>query len=193
MYKRQVFRRPSNNLYSVAVSPTGVIFFCNANEPRIYKIENGHEQLVYTHSTYVRSVGFDSRGTLYFSESTGAGGDGKIYRLDGSTAAPFYSVRLADIDGYWAGDFAFDRQGTLWLSSGNRRPANLYKVVSGSLSRLFTSADSIDGISFASDGSLLYAGGGHAIYRLAIPSYKPDLLYESPANTRLTGVAPLPR
>jgi WD40 repeat protein len=153
----------------VAVAPSGVIFFCNANEPRIYKIENGHEQLVYTHVTYVRCVAFDSRGTLYFSEATGAGGDGTIYRFNSSTAVPFYSVRLADIDGYWAGDFAFDRQGTLWLSSGNRRPANLYKVVNGSVTRVFTSADSIDGISFTNDGFLLYTGGGHAIYRLALP------------------------
>jgi WD40 repeat protein len=191
----EVYRRPSGNLSSVAVSPTGEIFFCNANDRRVYKIENGQEKSVYTHNTYVRSVAFDSHGVLYFSEATGGGGDGTIYRLNGSTAVPFHSVRLSEIDGYWAGDFAFDRQGTLWLSSGNRRPANLYKLVNGSLTLVLASADPIDGISFAHDGSLLYTRQSF-IYQVTLPSLKTFLLYQSPkspANTWLTGVAPLPQ
>jgi hypothetical protein len=94
----------------------------------------------------------------------GQSGDGKIYRVDGSAAVPVFSVRLSEVDGFWAGDFAYDSQGTLWLSSGNTRPANLYKITNGKPNRVFSSADSIAGIAFAADGSLVYTDWGHSIY-----------------------------
>jgi hypothetical protein len=189
----ELFRRAMNTLYSVAVSTDGAVFFCDANEYNVYKIQGAGEKVVYRHTTYVRALAVDSRGALYFSEATGGGGDGKIYRLDGSTAVAFYTVRLADVDGSWAGDFAFDQQGTLWLSSGNQRPANLYKVAKGVPEVVFTSADAMNGLSFASDGSLIYTGM-QAIYRLSFPALKPDLLYQSTStHAFLAGVTAVPR
>lgn len=188
-----VYRRPSNRIYSVAISRNGIIYFCNANENKVYQLQEEHERVVYTHNTYVRRLAFDHNGDLYFSEATGGVGDGKIYRHKGSAAVPVFSVRLSTVDGYWAGDFAFDSQGALWLSSGNRRPANLYKVTNGEPSRVFTSSDSIAGIAFAADGSLIYTDSGHSIYRLTLPALSSELLYRSPTSTSLSGVAPVQR
>jgi hypothetical protein len=98
----------------------------------------------------VRDLAFlDAQGNLrlYFSESSGAGGNGKIYYIDSRGAAvPFFTVNLREVDGFWAGNFAFDESGTLYLSSGNRVPAYLYRVEGGRVNRIYTSnSESISG------------------------------------------------
>ncbi len=188
------YARGEGGIHSLATAPDGTVYFSNANRFDLYKIVQGAEVLVYAHSTYLRDVAVDSQGKVYFSESTGAGGDGTIYRLDGSQAVVFYRVRLSQVDGFWAGTFAFGYSDSLWLSSGNRSPASLYKVVQNVPQRAYTAPDgSIFGFFFEGKDSLLYADFGQRIYRLTIPEYQRSLVYSSPSAEGLSAVAPVRR
>lgn len=196
-----IYTRPSGRLYSFAFHP-GVpekLYYANANEYNIYRSDEtgsgwSAESVVFTHKTYVRDIAFafDQNGNfgLYFSEATGAGGDGTIYRIDGAAATPFYTVRLADVGGFWAGDFAFDYEGNLYLSSGNRVPASIYKIAAGTgaVTRIYDSPDgSIAGLVFR-DGRLYYADWRQNIYRLDLGSGTRTLYYANPARTWLSDV-----
>ena len=167
----QYYVRPQGQLHYIAVSKNGTIYFSNANDKDLYRLEGRTEKRVYTHKTYLRDIAFDYLGRLYFSESSGAGSDGYIYRLEGDQASFYYRVRLDQVDGYWSGNFAFDKDGYLWLSSGNRRPAHLYKVVESRPQRMFTSAQSIRGLSFIADNILIYANFRQSIRRLDLTGY----------------------
>lgn len=167
----EFYVRPRGNIYYIAVSKNGTVFFSNANDRHLYRLRGKKEELVYTHKTYLRDIAFDQMDRLYFSEATGAGGDGFIYRLEGKQASFYYRVRLKDVDGSWAGNFAFDKDGFLWLSSGNRKPAHLYRVIEQRPRRVFTSSDSIEGLSFIADNILIYADWRHSIRRLDLPGY----------------------
>jgi hypothetical protein len=167
----QYYVRPQGQLHYIAVSQNGTIYFSNANDKDLYRLESGTEKRVYTHKTYLRDIAFDYLGRLYFSESSGAGSDGYIYRLEGDRASFYYRVRLDQVDGYWSGNFAFDKDGYLWLSSGNHRPAHLYKVVESRPQRMFTSAQSIRGLSFIADNILIYANFRQSIRRLDLTGY----------------------
>ncbi|MBN1324024.1 MAG: hypothetical protein JW986_08540 [Methanotrichaceae archaeon] len=174
------YTRPSGRLHSFTFHP-GIpekLYFVNANENKIYLVAYtgsgwSSEQVVYTHNTYVRDIAFakDSAGDvrIYFSEATGAGANGKIYRLEtDGTATQFYEVRLSNVGGYWGGDFAFDTDGNLLLSSGNHIPATIYKVRdgSGAISQIFTDRTrSIEGMA-VKGGMIYYANGQTRIYKL---------------------------
>lgn len=168
---REIYVRPRGRIYSVATAPDGQIYFSDANDNAIYRLDGGHEIKIYSHSTYTRDVEFDAKGRLYFSEATGAGGDGVIYRLQNGRAQRYYNVRLHDIGGFWAGDFTFDNNGTLWLSNGNRVPAALYKVENGKPQRVFSAATSIMGMTFTANGDLLYADHGQRVQRIELPGF----------------------
>jgi hypothetical protein len=197
-----IYTRPSGRLYSFTFHP-GIpekLYYANSNQNNIYMTaETGSgwsaETTVFTHTTYVRDIAFafdqnDEIG-LYFSEATGAGGDGKIYRLDsGGSAVPFYTVRLSDVGGFWAGDFAFDYDGNLYLSSGNRVPASIYKVTSGTgaVTKIFDSkTGSIAGLVYR-NGYLYYADWRQNIYRLDLSSGTSTVYYTNPSRTWLSDV-----
>jgi len=197
-----IYTRPSGRLYSFTFHP-GIpekLYYANSNQYNIYLVaETGSgwsaETTAFTHTTYVRDIAFafDQNGEigLYFSEATGAGGDGKIYRVDtGGSAVPFYTVRLADVGGFWKGDFAFDYDGNLYLSSGNSVPASIYKVASGTgaVTKIFDSrTGSIAGLVYR-NGCLYYADWRQNIYRLDLSSMTSTVYYTNPSRTWLSDV-----
>ena len=184
-----IYTRPSGQIYFLALAPDATLYFSNANAFDLYKLENGTESLVYTHTTYLRDVAFDSQGQLYFSEATGSGGDGMIYRLDGSQATLFYVVQLSEV-GFWSGTFAFDSNDNLWLSSGNLSGASIYEVVEGIAQRVFTaSGEAIEGFFFDADGNIIYADWANRVYRLTIPDYQRSEIYVFPSAQHLSDVA----
>ncbi|MCX8207792.1 MAG: PQQ-dependent sugar dehydrogenase [Methanothrix sp.] len=196
------YTRRSGNIYSFAFHP-GVpekLYFVNANENKIYltaltRTGYSAEQVVYTHSTYVRDIAFalDDAGDLhlYFSEATGAGANGMIYRLEGNgTATPFYEVRLSDVGGSWAGDFAFDTDGNLYLSSGNRIPASIYRVRygTGGVETVYTdNEEPIKGL-VVQDGQMYYANWRDTIYNLNLTDIRKITIYTDPDRTWLSDV-----
>ncbi|GEM_PF-789870 len=194
-----IYTRPSKRLYSFAFHPKipEKLYYVNANEDKIYRthqISTGWapEEVVYTHDTYIRDVAFtfDKEGELglYFSEATGAGGDGKIYRIEDGYATPYYTVKLADVGGSWAGDFAFDNENNLYLSSGNSVPAEIYKVNDGSVEELYKDdKEPIKGL-MCEDGVLYYANWRTTIYRLDPDTGDRTVVYSNPERGWLSDV-----
>jgi len=195
------FARPSGNIYTFAFHPyvPEKLYYVNANDNKIYLaigILGGTwtttDQVVYTHSTYIRDLEYYPSASgglqIYFSESSGAGGNGKIYLLSGGTATPYYTVRLSDVDGYWAGDFIHDSDGNLYLSSGNRVPASIYRVSGGRVSRIYTSNNApITGMAYR-DGSIYYANWGNEIHRLDLSTLIDTVFRSQPGHTWISDV-----
>ncbi|HQF17251.1 MAG TPA: hypothetical protein PLI05_09310 [Methanotrichaceae archaeon] len=197
------FARPSGNIYSFAFHPyvPEKLYYVNANDNKIYlaaRIPDGPwtaiDQVAYTHRTYIRDLEyFPGSGPrdlrVYFSEATGAGGDGKIYYLaPGGTATLDYTVRLSDVDGFWAGYFIHDSNGNLYLSSGNRIPASIYKVSGGTVSRIYTSNSApITGMVYQ-DGCIYYANWGTEIHRLDLSTLVDTVVRSQPGHSWISDV-----
>jgi hypothetical protein len=154
-----LYRRAADYLTSYAQAPDGTVYFTNAlNGTALYRIDGAGESVVYRHDTYVRMVRVDSKGQVYFNEESGAGGDGTIYKLVGGVPEVFYKVRLSSVGGFW-GDFGFDREDRLWLSSSNVIPSRLYLVVDGVPQLVYRSRQTaFMGFRFLSDTTVLFAG-----------------------------------
>ncbi len=194
-----VYTRPSRRLYSFSFHPVipQKLYFVNANENKIYRthqLPSGWtpEEVIYTHTTYVRDIAFafgkDGELRFYFSEATGAGGNGKIYKIEDGKASLYYEVKLADVGGFWAGDFAFDDKGNLYLSSGNRVPASIYKVEGGRVKEIFKDVkECISGLVYA-DGALYYANWGTKIYRLDLSTKERTAVYSNTKRIWLSDV-----
>ena len=194
-----VYTRPSRRLYNFSFHPAipEKLYYVSANEYKIYRtlqLPSGWtpEVVVYTHTTYVSDIAFafgkDGELRLYFSEATGAGENGKIYKIVDGKASLYYEVKLADVGGSWGGDFAFDDKGNLYLSSGNQIPASIYKVEDGKVKEIFKDEkECISGLIYA-DGALYYANGGTKIYRLDISTKERTVVYSNTKRTWLSDV-----
>lgn len=192
------YTRPHGQLYSFTFHP-GIpekLYYVNANDKKIFLVTwlSDHwsgETVVYEHTTYVRDVAFGPEpitGTpspahgpslrLFFSEATGAGG-GKIYYLDSrNRPVLFYEVHKR-----WAGDFAFDEEGTLYLSSGNVVPALIYKVVGGELEAVYTHNEPIKGF-VVRGGKIYFANWKGSIYVLDLSTGEVEEILENPRRFR---------
>jgi len=168
----------------------------------------GDEAIVYTRETFfplpdgeyepIRDVAIrtaDDIGSydVYYSIATGAGADGRIYRIDGPESATlYYTVRLADVSvpscngsaGTWAGNFAFDDANNLYISSGNHNPASIFRIsgatiygVSGAPVEIYSQNCSIMGLCYESPDSLYFADWGSSIYRLDLETLEAELVY----------------
>jgi hypothetical protein len=174
--KTAIFTRASDRLYSFAFAPWDPdrLYFVNANDKKIFAVSLGRrlltEDVIFTHTTYVRDIAFDTHNNLYFSESSGAGADGKIWRIEpNGTATLFFNVKLSNVDGFWAGTFTFSPDNVLFLSSGNRIPSSVYRVdmVAKTVTRLGlldSPSEAIVGITFGPSGRLYYANNKTRIY-----------------------------
>jgi hypothetical protein len=171
---------------------TGKLYVSNSNQFKLFAVDSttGAASAVFTHTTYLRDVAFDPAGNLYFSEATGAGADGKIYKLDLTSGTPtvFYGVVLSSVGGFWAGDFTFAPDGHLYISSGNVVGGRVYRVddpaaASPPISVYSIAAESVTGIAFDRYGRFYYsnwdATAGH-IYQLDLSTGTRQLLFSSP-------------
>jgi WD40 repeat protein len=190
--KTAIYTRPSARLYSFVFAPwdPNQLFFVNANDTKVFAVSLNSgtltEQVIFTHTTYIRDIAFDSNNNLYFSESSGAGGDGKIWRLEtDGTAALFYTVLLSKFGGFWAGTFTFAPDGTLYISNGNVIGASLYEVdvAANAVKKVLSSAgEAIVGIAFGPDDLLYYANNKTRIYSVDIASLGKKVAYEDPGQ-----------
>lgn len=165
--EQTLMQAAAGRIYSVKAGPDGGMVVVDANTYDVLTWAGGAPQVLYHHTTYVRDTAFDAQGRLYFSEATGAGGNGRIYRLDDSGPVVFYTVNLASVGGFWAGHFGFAPDGTLYLSSGNRIPASIYRVTGGVPAVFFHDpSGSIAGFDFDAAGNLYYADWFSRIYQV---------------------------
>ena len=195
------FRRRSGSISSIALWG-GQLYFCSANDRRIYQRMGQRERVVFEHRTYIRDVAVDPKGNLYFSEASGPKGDGRIYKLtppvdkieskgfSRQSHQPFYTVQLRTVDKFWEGDFTFDSQGKLYLCSGNHIPAFIYKVpkengVYGRPQRVYKdSRGAIKGIAIEPNvmdpnkpDFICYADWGRSIFRLRIDNLRRSVAF----------------
>lgn len=197
-----IYTRPSGNLHSFTFHPgiTEKLYFVNANQRNIYRVDElwsgwTAESIIYTHKTYVRDIAFafdkDGRMGIYFSEASGAGGDGKIYKLyDNGSTDLFYTVDISRVGGSWGGDFTFDYDGNLYLSSGNRVPGSIYKVArgTGAVTEIFDSEKGpIAGLVYR-NGDIYYADWRQSIYRLDLDSMTITSYYTNTRRTQISDV-----
>lgn len=178
-----LFQRGAESLTSYAQAPGGTVYFTNAiNGTALYEIDGAGESVVYQHSTYVRMVRVDSKGNIYFNEATGAGGNGKIYKLVNGAAQLFYEVQLSTVGGFW-GDFGFDSQDRLWLSSSNNIPSRLYLVTGAGPQLVYVSNDSsFMGFRFAGATHVLFAGQDHFLRSLDLCTGEASVVYTVPGS-----------
>jgi hypothetical protein len=182
----------AGRLYTITVGPDGVAYASDANRNDLLRWTGGALTLVHHHTTYLRDIAFDPQGRLYFSEATGAAGDGRIYRLDDAGPTLFFTVSLAAVGGFWAGHFAFAPDGTLYLSTGNRVGSSLYRVQAGAPVVFYTDpAGSIAGFAFDPPGNIYYADWFHRIYRVT-PAAVRTVALENPGR-RFADVAVVSR
>jgi len=191
-----LYTRPHGHLYSFAFHP-GIpekLYYVSANDTKIFRVlwlrdHWSEEEVIYQHTTYVKDIAFGPEpvtGTpapggpplrLFFSEATGAGG--KIYYLDGrNRPVLYYEVRMP-----WAGDFAFDENGVLYLSSGNRAPAKLYKVEGGTVYTLYRHPEPIKGF-VVRGGKVYFANWRGSVYVLDLASGEVEELFTNPRRFR---------
>ncbi len=194
----QVFQQhtrttPGNGgLFSAAEAPDGTLYFCDATEARIFKIDADREVVVYQHDRPVKHLEFGPNGHLYFSSVMGSRDGGTIFELAGSKAVAYYSLPADSMPATWSGTFAFDAHGMLWLSSGAMLPASLYRVRFQQLEKVFTTGDSgIMGFAFLRDGSIAYADNVRSVMHLTLPDLRATRIFESPYEGWLTDVKPI--
>jgi len=194
----QVYQRPRDRIYSFCFAPwdRNRLYFVNSNEYNIYmkSLAPGApaESVVYTHTTYVRDIFLAKDGAIYFSEATGAGGDGKVWRLNADgTKTLYYTVQLSSVNGFWSGDFSFDPSGVLHLSTGNRIGSSIYRVdvAANTVTPVYTiAAEAIAGFTFGPDSLVYYGDWGKKIYQLDIASGTRTMVYNKASRTWLSDV-----
>jgi hypothetical protein len=188
-----LFQRAADSLSSYAQAPDGTVYFTNwVNGTAVYRIDGAGEAVVYQHSTYVRMVRVDSKGQVYFNESSGAGGNGKIYKLVNGVAQLFYEVDLRAVNGFW-GDFGFDAQDRLWLSSSNRIPSDFYLVVDSVPQKVYFQPDSsFMGFRFIGKTHVLFAGQDETLRLLDLCSGDVTNVYTVPGTLQAEDVNACP-
>jgi hypothetical protein len=188
------YTRSKGRIYSLVFSNTGRLHYVNANEKAIFRVIKilwfTFTTRIYNHTTYVRDIAFDSNGTLYFSEATGARANGKIFRIESGRPTLFQEVELSDVGGFWAGAFTFDTQGNLYISNGNRIPASVYRFRDGSWEEVFTDdSEPITGLTSLACDLLCYANWRSEIYIIDTNSGLRELVYSNPIHLWISDIA----
>ena len=182
------FTAPSGDfrIYHSAFDRLGNMYYTDANRTQIWQWDGSSSTLIFTHTTFIRDIGFDSVDILYFSEATGASADGRIYRFmgPGQGAVPHVEVPLSEVDGFWAGDFAFAPDDELFISSGNRIPSFVYKNAGGNnWDQVAGASTLIAGIVFDNQGDLFFSAwdehGGY-IYWLDLATGRSSKVHHFP-------------
>lgn len=177
--KTAIFTRAAGKLSGFAFAPWDPdrLYFVAPKDHRIFEVSLDsdvlREKVIFTHTTYIRDIAFDSRKNLYFSEASGDRDDGKIWRIkrDG-TAAHFYTVELSKVGGSWNGNFTIRPDNVPILSSGRKIPACYYRVnmATKEVWRMFTSlGGAIAGITIGPDNRIYFANNNTRIYSLGPP------------------------
>jgi hypothetical protein len=183
------FERPSGKITSIAFSQDGTLHFVNMNDNRIFRVIRGREDVIHTHHTYVRDIVIDINDTIYFSEASGAGDDGRIYELQGGNPSHFQDIRLDDVGGYWSGNFAFDWRHDLYVSTGNSIPASIYRLGTEWEEIHKEETDCITGFSFLACDLLCYTNWDTEAYLLECRSDTKSLIYSEPHRVWLSDIA----
>ncbi len=137
------------------------VYYANINTNKIFLRLLGYKReiLAFEHITYVRCVRFGPGDHLYFSEASGAGGNGKIYKIVNNRAELYLEVPLDQVGGFWAGDFEFAPDGTIYISQGNVMPAKLFAYANGRFEEIAKFPFPVMGMDYVLNARLRVQGG----------------------------------
>ena len=196
--EKVVLTRPSDSLTNLVldgptVTPPAVAadwcYFCDALDGN--KIYRADSSTVYTHSTFVRDLAVGPGGALYFSESYGAGQDGKIYRFDAAgKASLYYTVSIARV-GFFTGNFAFSPGGTLYVSNGAINGAGVWQCpLVGDATRVYkrTNDGNMLGFCFTNQNTFLFTDGTGTLRRATVNGTTADSVFVSPKGNQYEDV-----
>ncbi|MEL6316462.1 MAG: hypothetical protein AAFR16_02360 [Pseudomonadota bacterium] len=111
---------------------------------------------------------------IYFSHANGAAGDGEIwiYGVSVGAATRRLTVPIAEIGGFWAGDFTLHPDtGEIWLSNGDIDGAGIFRhdPRSGAFElRYRRAAGGVRGFDFRDARRILFTDGGRAIHETTL-------------------------
>jgi hypothetical protein len=204
-----LFSRKSHlvqELHAFAVGRDGRQYYLCYNEPSLVQADKDGERKIFTHTTYVRDLALDEDDNIYFSEASGAGSPGKIYRLVPATdkvaarVEVHYTVNPEKVSGYWGGNFAFGRNAkgkldtdTLYLCSG-AVPAYIFRITrnQGQWSAptcVYSAGGNIVSLVFTSPAAAYYVAD-NKVFRLTDTGSK--VAFTVPGVSRLVHVSVVP-
>ncbi len=183
------------------------VFYTDTSKAQIilHLLPSHNEAVAFEHSTYIRCIRFGNDQKLYFSEAWGAGENGRIYKVEENGAVPYLEVPLDSIHSYWAGNFEFAPDGTLFISSGNHRPSWIFSYKGGRFTKLAKLPIPVMGMDYVegarirtADGErtvakgLLFADFESSIYLFDIDTGETYLIFRDDSLKRITDVAVAP-
>jgi hypothetical protein len=199
-----VFTRPAQNLTSFTFGqvPGGLqakpgvmsLVFCNGiSQKQIWRATSPLAEALLTGAlNYIREVAFGPGGALYYSHSSGAGADGRILRLAGGPPMGYTSIEIAKVGGFWAGNFAFDPAGNLYVSNGNVEQAKIWRYPLGGAPPTMVfegKKGSILGFCFTDATHFLYTDGSIDVLKGHIGGAGPDgVAYTTPLKYKFCDV-----
>lgn len=177
------FRRRLGSISNIAICQEH-LFFCSLNDKRIYHKSTGRQQerIIFEHRAYIRDIAIDPNRNLYFSEAMEEKGEVKIYKLtpcidDIDKLGPegHFSilpvsrkrpirVRLRTVGKLLGGDFEFDADGNIYLSSGKQPPGFIYKVPRQRDGQYGTAQDKYTDVKGAIKGIAIHPKNSNLIY-----------------------------
>ena len=162
-----LFQATTGRIYAAAVGPGNTLFTSDFNDFDVERHTGVEDMTVFTHTTYLRDVAFDKEGSLYFSQSSGAGADGRIYRMENGAAVLYRTVPLSQVHGFWSGYFNFAPNGDLYVSTGNRIGSHIYRFNGSAFTSIYYDpSGAICGFDFDDSGNIYYANWMNTIYKL---------------------------
>ena len=189
--------------FDVAGESGEKLYFTYVDENSLYLFSSGSVIEIYKHETYVRSVRVvlnpqNGKEAVYFSEAYGGGKDGKIYRLVNGSAE-LYLVIPRDKVGFWAGCFDIAPDGTIYITSGNVVPSEIYVIKNNTFKKLAMYPFplmgpryvenvrlEVKGLEVTVARGLLIAGyNSHTVYLYDLSSEKLYVVYENPDIKRI--------
>lgn len=168
------------------------LVFCNSVEGVWRAMTPTTELLVLpVRDDYVREVNLGPGEVLYFSHARGSAADGRIMKVAGGLTTLYTNVTLLNVDGFWAGHFAFDPSGKLYVSSGNTTRAKIYRYPTDGTTPevVFREKGPIMGFWFLDDQTFLYTNGTHRVLKGHLGGTNADgVAYQSPNKRRFVDV-----
>lgn len=191
-----VFTRPANHLTSFdfgrvprgLLSKPGImsLVLCNGiSQKQIWRAVSPLTEALLTGALhYIREVAFGPDEALYYSHSSGAAANGRIMRLAGGPPLGYTTIEIAKIGGFWAGNFAFDPAGHLYVSNGNVADAKIWRYPLGGADPVVVFKGmkaSILGFCFTDATHFLYTDGTRDVLKGHIGGAGPDgVAYTTP-------------
>lgn len=175
------------------------LYYVSGTDAKVYVAVNiggtwQPEEVVLTHSATIREIyniaGSGGPPELYFSEAYGSAADGKIWRMGVDRPVLHYTVRRSDIGGYWAGHFAIDAQGLLYVSTGITVGARIYSIEAGkNITEIYRDPSGGIGGLYPLSGALYYADLSTHIYRIHLANGVRSLVHFNQQYDELSDVA----